>query len=276
MTIFQRALLEAVLLGVACGPLGLWLLAYRQAYAAESVAHAMLPGLALAAAAGAPLLLGATGGVLVAAVLIAAAARDRRIGSELAVAVTITALFGAGVLVAAGDVGDDGPRLTDLLFGDLLAVTTADLAAAAVLAAATAAALAAAHRPLTAAAHDRGAARALGVRPARVEAGLLALLGVALVVAVQGLGNLLVVALLIAPGAAAARLPVRLPGQLLAAAGVGGASGAVGVLLSDRLSLAAGASVALVACTAALVLVAAAGRGARVRRSPIEALAGRG
>ena len=276
MSILDRALLEAVLLGVACGPLGLWLLAYRQAYAAESVAHAMLPGLALAAAAGAPLLLGATGGVLAAAVLIAVASRDRRIGSELATAVTITALFGAGVVVAA-DATADGPRLTDLLFGDLLGVTTGDLVAAGALALATAIALAAGHRPLTAAAHDRQAAPALGVRPARVETALLALLGVALVVAVQGLGNLLVVALLIAPAVAAQRLARRLPGQLVVAAATGAASGALGVLVSDRLSLAAGASVALAACVLALVaLVLRPGPGAAVRRSPIEALAGRG
>jgi ABC-type Mn2+/Zn2+ transport system permease subunit len=49
MSVVDRALLEAVLLGAACGPLGLWVLAFRQAYAAESLSHAMLPGLALAA-----------------------------------------------------------------------------------------------------------------------------------------------------------------------------------------------------------------------------------
>lgn len=239
MSILDRALLEALLLGLACGPLGLWVLAYRQAYAAESVAHAMLPGLGLAAVAGAPLLLGATGGVLAAAVLIALAARDRRIGSDLGVAVTITALFGAGVLVAATP---DAPAdLTGLLFGDLLGVTTADLVAAGALVVVTALALSAGHRPLLAAAHDPQAARALGVRPARTEAALLALLGVALVVAVQGLGNLLVVALLIAPGAAAARLAPRLGRQLVLAAVLGSASGALGVVASDALSLAAGA-----------------------------------
>jgi ABC-type Mn2+/Zn2+ transport system permease subunit len=110
-----------------------------------------------------------------------------------------------------------------------------------------------------------------------VQAGLLALLGVALVVAVQGLGNLLVVALLIAPAIAAQRVAPRLPGQLAAAAALGALSGALGVLVSDRLSLAAGASVALTACLVALAALALAGRGATgVRRSPIEALAGRG
>jgi ABC-type Mn2+/Zn2+ transport system permease subunit len=71
-------------------------------------------------------------------------------------------------------------------------------------------------------------------------------------------------------------LAPRLGGQLVAAALVGAAGGALGVLASDRLSLAAGASVALAACLLALVVVAVrppAGP-ARVRRSPIEALAG--
>ena len=274
MSIFDRALLEAVLLGAACGPLGLWVLAYRQAYAAESLAHAMLPGLAVAAVAGLPLLLGAAGGIVAAAVLIALAARDHRIGADLAIAVTITAVFGAGVLLATTP--ESPPRLSDLLFGDLLGVTDADLVAAALLALATPIALAAGHRSLTVAAHDAGAAPALGTNPARTQLGLLVLLAVAIVVAVQGLGNLLVIALLIAPGAAAARLAPRLGSQLVTAAVLGAASGAGGLVLSDALSLAAGASVALTATLVALVVLAAPGPGGGVRRSPIEALGGRG
>jgi ABC-type Mn2+/Zn2+ transport system permease subunit len=276
VSVTARALLEAVLLGAACGPLGLWVLAYRQAYAAESLSHAMLPGLAVAAVAGAPLLLGAAGGIVAAAALVALAARDRRIGADLAVAVTITAVFGAGILVASAP--DAPPRLAGLLFGDLLGVSDADLVAAALLALLTPAALAAGHRPLTAAAAlDADAARSIGVRPAAVQAGLLVALALAIVVAVQGLGNLLVVALLVAPAIAAGRLAPALGSQLVVAAVLGAASGALGVLASDRLSLAAGASVALAACLIALAAVVlrpprAASRG--VRRSPIEALGG--
>jgi ABC-type Mn2+/Zn2+ transport system permease subunit len=274
MSIFDRALLEAVLLGAACGPLGLWVLAYRQTYAAESLAHAMLPGLAVAAIAGLPLLLGAAGGIVAAAILVALAARDRRIGPDLAIAVTITAVFGAGVLLASTP--EAPPKLSDLLFGDLLGVSDADLVAAAVLVLVTPVALAAGHRSLTVAAHDPDAAPALGTRPARVQLGLLVLLAGAIVVAVQGLGNLLVIALLVAPGVAASRLGGRLATQLVLAAVIGAASGAAGLVLSDELSLAAGASVALAATLVALVVLAARGQAGGVRRSPIEALAGRG
>lgn len=275
MSITTRALLEAVLLGAACGPLGVWILAYRQSYAAESLAHAMLPGLAVAAVAGAPLLLGAAGGVLVAAVLVALAARDRRIGGELAIAVVVTAAFGAGALIALSP--EAPPRLADLLFGDLLGVTDGDLIAAGVLAVGLPLALLAAHRPLVVAVLDPHAAPALGTDPARALVLLLILLGLAVVVAVQGLGNLLVVALLVAPAAAAGRLAHRLAHQLALSAAVGAGSGAIGVWASSVLDVAAGAAVALAACVTALfVLVVAPGGGGRaLRRSPVEALAGR-
>lgn len=274
MSIFDRALLEAVLLGAACGPLGLWILAFRQSYAAESLSHAMLPGLALAAIAGAPLLLGAAGGIVVAAVVIALAARDRRIGADLAVAVTVTTVFGAGVLLA--NTPEVPPKLADILFGDLLGVTDADLIAAAVLALAMAAGLALGHRGLTLAVHDPAAARALGTNPARVQALLLVALAAAMVVAVQGLGNLLVVAVIVAPPVVAQRVARRLGAQVLVSGITGAAGGALGVVVSDRLSLAAGASVALVLTLAALaaVVLRSAGGEQRHARSPIEALGG--
>ena len=89
--ITRRALLEVVLLGGLCGALGFWVTAFRLSYPAESLAHGMLPGLVLAALAGAPLLLGGLGGVVVAAAVVAVAGRDPRIGSDTASAVAVTA-----------------------------------------------------------------------------------------------------------------------------------------------------------------------------------------
>ena len=83
--IMRRAFVEAIVLGVACGPLGVWILLLKRAYAAESLSHAMLPGLVIAALTGIPLILGAAGGVLVAAVGIALVARDARAGGIVVV-----------------------------------------------------------------------------------------------------------------------------------------------------------------------------------------------
>jgi ABC-type Mn2+/Zn2+ transport system permease subunit len=243
--LMRRALLEVLVLAVASGPLGVWVLLHRQSYAAESLAHGMLPGLVVAALAGAPLLLGATGGVLVAAAAIALAGRDERLGGDAGVAVAVTGLFGLGALLALSP--DVPARLGELLFGDLLGVTGGDVVEAAVLAAAVVAALVLAHRRLAVSVFDRAAAPSLGVRPARWEAWLLAVLAVATVAGARGLGSLLVVALILAPGAAALNLAVRLPAALAFAAAQAALAGVLGLLVSYHWQVAAGASVALAA-----------------------------
>ena len=127
----RRALLELAMVGGFCGALGFWVVTERLAYSAESLSHGLLPGLVLAALAGAPLLLGAAGGALVAAVLIAFAARDARIGPDTGTAVAVTGLVGLGALLALAP--DSPQRLEELLFGDPLGVTDGDLVAAAAL-----------------------------------------------------------------------------------------------------------------------------------------------
>jgi len=246
--IMQRAFLEAIVLGVACGPLGVWILLLRRAYAAESLSHAMLPGLVIASLAGIPLLLGAAGGVLIAAVGIALVARDARAGGDIGVAVVVSGLFGLGGILALAPATP--ARLGELLFGDLLGVTNADLVAAAVLCAGVLVALAIGYRALTATGFARGSAAALGVRPGRADLALLALLAVTTVAAVQGLGNLLLVALVLAPGAAALNLARRLPSILALAGALAVLAGVAGLVISYEFEIAAGASVAL--CAVAL------------------------
>jgi ABC-type Mn2+/Zn2+ transport system permease subunit len=244
-----RATLEVVLAGGFCGALGFWVLSERLAYAGESLSHGLLPGLVLAALAGAPLLLGAAGGATVAAVLIALAARDVRVGPDTGTAVAVTGLVGLGALLALAP--DAPPRLEELLFGDPLGASDGDLAAAAILLGAGGAALAALARPLAATSFDPAGAAALGVRPALVRLALLGLMAAAIAVAVQGLGALLVLAVLVAPPLAVRR-HVRTPGAAMAAGAVVAAvAGVAGIQLSAQAGSAAGASVALVLCAAA-------------------------
>ncbi|MBN1530356.1 MAG: metal ABC transporter permease [Thermoleophilaceae bacterium] len=245
----RRALLEVVLLGSICGALGFWVVVERLAYASESLSHGLLPGLVLAALAGAPLLLGAAAGVAVAAAAIAVAARDPRIGPEAATGVVVTGLVGLGALLALSP--DSPQRLEELLFGDPLGVSDSDLIAAAVLAGAGGLTLFALHRPLSATAFDAGGAGALGVRPGLVRLALLGLVAAAVAVAVQGLGALLSLALLVAPALAVRRHAPSAGRALVAGAVVGALAGAAGIYLSHHAGTAAGASVAAALCAAA-------------------------
>ena len=273
----QRALIELIILGAVCGPLGVWIVLYRQSYAAESLAHSMLPGLVLAALIGIPLGLGAAAGLAVAALCIAACTRQRMVTADVAIAVTITALFGAGTLLA---LSPNAPlRLSELLFGDPLSVTASDLFASGALAVVLVAALLAGYRAFAVVGFDSGVAASLGFAPGRVAAGLLILLAATTLIAVQALGNLLVVAIVIAPAAAALRICARLPSALVTAAAIAMASGVGGLYLSFYADLAAGASVALCACAAFLLtlpLRRTTLAGGSVSGSPVDALGSAG
>ena len=239
----QRALAEVVLLGVAGGALGCWVVFYGFSYAAESLAHSLFPGLVLAALAGVPLLLGAAPAIVLAAAAIALAARIAGVGRDAAVAVMVTTMFGLGVLLALSPASP--PGIEALLFGDLFGIGDGDLAAAAGLALLVVLALRLLHGRLLVAGFDRDTARSLGVSPALADAALLLLLGAGIVVAVQGLGNLLVVAVFVGPAAAARRLSDRMLPMMLLAGGLAVLAGIGGLYLSYYAGTAGGASVAL-------------------------------
>jgi ABC-type Mn2+/Zn2+ transport system permease subunit len=239
----QRALIELVLLGVAGGAIGCWVVLYGLSYAAESLAHSLFPGLVLAAIAGLPLLLGAAPAIVLAALAIALSARIAGVGREAGVAVVVTTMFGLGVLLALSP--QSPPGIEALLFGDVFGVSDGDLAAAAALAALAVLALRFLHGPLLIAGFDRGAAGSLGVSPALADLALLVLLGAGIVVAVQGLGNLLVVALFVGPAATARRLTQRMLPMMVVAVGLAVLAGFAGLYLSYYAGTAGGASVAL-------------------------------
>jgi ABC-type Mn2+/Zn2+ transport system permease subunit len=239
----RRAIAEMTMLGIAGGALGCWVVLYELSYAAESLAHSIFPGLVIAAIAGIPLLLGAAPAIVLAARAIAVASRLPGVSRDVGVAVVVTTMFGLGVLLALSP--DSPPGIETLLFGDVLGPTDADLASAAALVVVVAVALTLLHGRLLATGFDRGSARALGLSPALADTALLVLLAAAIVVAVQGLGNLLVVAVFVGPAASARQLSDRIGPMIAIAAAIAVLAGLAGLYLSYYAGTAGGASVAL-------------------------------
>jgi ABC-type Mn2+/Zn2+ transport system permease subunit len=253
----RRAIAEMTLIGIAGSALGCWVVLYRLSYAAESLAHSIFPGLVLAALAGAPLLLGGAPAIVVAALAIALVARVPGLSREVAVGVVVTTMFGLGVLLALSP--ESPPGVQELLFGDILGPSNGDIAAAAALALVVGASLLLLHGRLLAGGFDRGAARSLGAAPAGTEAALLVLLALAIVVAVQGLGNLLVVAVFVGPAATARQLSERIGPMIGIAVATAVLAGLAGLYLSYYAGTAGGASVALAIVALYLLSLPAAG-----------------
>ncbi len=263
--IVQRAFVELALVGILGGALGCWVVFHGFSYSAESLAHALLPGLVGAALLGLPLVAGAAFGLAGAALAIALAAQVPGIGRDASVAIVTTTLFGLGVLLALSP--SSPPGLSGLLFGDPLGVTRGDLVLTAAVAAGSLGVLVTLHRLLLVVGFDRVNATAFGARPAFADAALLVLVAAALLVGVQALGNLLVLAIVIGPAAAARLLVHRMAPMMALAAGIAVAGALAGLYLSYYANTAAGASVAA-ALVAGFLIALLARRIREVRPAP--------
>jgi ABC-type Mn2+/Zn2+ transport system permease subunit len=240
--ITTRALVETLMIALAAGPLGCWVVLFGLSYGAESLAHAMLPGLVIAALAGFPLVLGAALGVAIAAPSVALAGRVPAIGPDTGVAVVVTSLVGVGGLLALAP--DSPAGIHGLLFGDVLGVSDAELILTAALAGVVAAALRIAHGQLLTVGFDRANAPAFGASPRVADTLLLLLVGGFTIVAAQALGALLVLAMLVGPAATARLLTHRFGAMMALATAIGAAGAAGGLYLSYYADTAAGASIA--------------------------------
>jgi ABC-type Mn2+/Zn2+ transport system permease subunit len=207
----------------------------------------------LAAIAGVPLLLGGGPAILLAALAIAAVSRVPGVSREVAVGVVVTTFFGLGVLLALSP--SSPPGLQGILFGDILGPSDADLLTAAVLALLVGIGLTLLHSRLLAGGFDRAAARSLGASPGIAEAALMILLAAAIVVSVQGLGNLLVVAVFVGPAATARQFTERIALMIGLAIAIAILAGLAGLYLSYYAGTAGGASVALAIVAAYLISI---------------------
>ena len=256
-----RALAEVALMGVVCGLLGAFVVLRGLTYSGESLSHALVPGAAIALLAGLPVIAGALVGGVLAAVAIAVLLRRPDVGEDTAISVVVTGVFAAGVVIVATR---GTPReLDSILFGSVLSVDARDLWVGLVAAVAVVGALG---RRLVLVAFDRAFADAIGARAGLLDAVLLVALAGALTVALRGGGTLLVLALLVAPAAAARALTQRVWAMLFVAPALAVACGVVGLELSFHQGVAAGPAICLVALGAFGVVAAATGSVAAARR----------
>lgn len=254
--IMQRAAIEVLLLGIAGGLLGCWVVWGGLSFSAEALPHAMLPGLVGAALLGVPLVVGGAVGLVVAALLIAAASRLRTLDRDTAISVVFTGLFGLGVLMALAP--DTPAGVSELLFGDILGLTDGDVLVAAGLTAVLVVALVVLHPRLLAVTFDREAARVLGVRLGTTDTVLVVLIAITTLICVQALGNLFVAAILVAPSAVARLWGGPIVPSMLRAVAVAVLCGIAGLYLSFHANVAAGAAIAGVTVVVYLLAVAAA------------------
>jgi zinc transport system permease protein len=244
----QRALLGGILIGMPCAVLGVFLVLRRLSLIGDGLAHVTFGGVAVAlllrvtpplvTLAAIPLVLAASLGILRLA--------DRaRIYGDTAIGIVSAAGIAGGILIASV-AGGFNVDLFSYLFGNILAVSPAELALCAGLFLVVLAVVIAFYPQLFALTFDEELARTAGIRTERLNALLVLLTAVAVVLAMKVVGILLVSALLILPAATALQLARGFRTTLLAAALTAAASVAAGIVASFLVNLPSGATIVLV------------------------------
>lgn len=247
-----RALSVSLVAAVVCGLMSCWLVLIGWSLMGDAVSHSVLPGVVLAYLLGAPFAVGALVFGLAAVAAIGVIRSTSRVKEDAAIGVVFTTLFALGIVLIS--VIPSQTDLTHILFGNLLGVGVDDLVQVLVLGAATVAVLLLKRRDLTLFAFDPAHAAAIGLRPRLLSALLLGCLAVTVVVALQAVGVILVVALVIIPGATAYLLTDRFGHMLVLAPLVAAVSAVVGLYLSYYLDTSSGGMV--VVAMGAIFLVA--------------------
>ncbi len=242
----QRGLVVALVVGILCAVIGCYVVLRSMAFLGDALAHAILPGVAIAYLLGGNLLVGALAAAVVVALGIAFISRGGTIKEDTAIGILFAAALSLGVALISS-IRTYAVDLSHILFGNILGVSPSDMLIVIVLSLIVLALLFIFYRPFMIVSFDPILAQTLRLPGGLLRSMLLILLAVTIVISMQTVGIGLVAALLVTPGAAAYLLVRRLPAMMLLSAVFGALSSLVGLYASFYLNIASGAAIVLAA-----------------------------
>lgn len=249
----QTALAAAVLVGVSCSILGVYVVHRRMAFIGDALAHTTLPGIAVAFLVGVPLSVGAIGAGVLTAILISLIAHGRTLKDDTAIGIVFTGMFALGVVVVSRT--RTTQDLTHVLLGNVLAVAPYDLIVIGGVTLVCLLVVALLHKELELTTFDPIHAAAIGLNPDRLRFVLLLLLALTVVTAIQVVGLILTTALLLTPATTAGLFTRKLSHTMLAAACLSAICAVVGLWSSYQFRIPAGAAIVLSAVALFLIAI---------------------
>ncbi len=241
-----RALIAAVLVGIVGSVLGTYIVLRGMAFLGDALAHTILPGVVIAFLFGWPLAVGALIAGVLTALGIGALTERGGIREDTAIGVIFAGSFALGVALLSRS-GSYTVDLAHFLFGNLLAVSAADLWLIASLGGLVLLSIALFYKEFLVISFDLTLATTLRLSTRFFRYLLLLLIAVTIVVSLQVVGIALMLAVLVTPAATASLLTRRLPPMMALSAALGALSGIIGLYLSFYLNIASGPAVVLVA-----------------------------
>ncbi len=248
-----RALLAAVIVGVVCSVLGVYIVLRGMAFLGDAMSHTILPGVVAAYFLGWPLAVGALVMGVLTALGIGLLTRRTALKEDTAIGVIFAGFFALGVAMLSA--GASTIDLAHFLFGNLLGVSSGDLWLTAGLGGLVLALIFLFYKEFLVLSFDPLLAATLRLPTTFLHYLLLLLIAVTIVVALQVVGVSLMLAILVTPAATASFVTHRLPAMMAVAALIGVVSGVAGVYAGYYLNIASGPAVVLAATSIFLVVL---------------------
>ena len=242
----QRGLLAALMVGVLCSVVGSYVVLRSMAFLGDALAHAVLPGIAIAYLLGGNLTVGALAAALVVALGIGFFSRQGSIKEDTAIGILFAAALALGVALIS-TIRTYAVDLSHILFGNVLGVSSSDLWITGILGMVTLLVVVVFYRQFLVVSFDPVLAATLRLRVGLLRNLMLILLGWTVVVSIQTVGVGLAAAMLVTPAAAAYLLTRRLPAMMAVSALIGAFSSLTGLYISYYANIVSGSAVVLVA-----------------------------
>ncbi len=234
----QRGLVIATMVGMICAVLSCYLILKGWSLMGDAISHAVLPGIVLAFVTGLPFVFGAFAAGITCALATGYIRENSRVREDTVMGIVFSGMFALGLVLLTKIETD--LHLMHVLFGNMLGITWHDIAETAIIAGGTLLVIVMKWRDLLLYCFDPAYARVAGLPVRTLHFGLLLLLSLTIVASLKAVGIILVIAMLIAPGAIAFLLTKSFGKMLLIAISASVVSCLAGTIISFHIDAATG------------------------------------
>jgi len=242
----QRAMLAVVLVAIVSAVVGAFVVVRGMAFIGDALAHASFAGIAAAVALGISIYIGAIVAAVATALGIAVISQRSKLRFDTTIGVLFVGAFALGIVIVSRQENYTAD-LFSFVFGSVLGVSWGDLQLMSILGAVVIALVALFYKELLFTSYDATVAAATGIPTQLIDYGLLVLIALSTVVALQAVGIVLVIAMLVTPPATASLLVNRLHYIIFLGVAFAVASAVIGLYVSYYADVASGASIVLTA-----------------------------
>lgn len=247
----RNALIIIIFLGILCAVTGSYLIVQRMGLLGDVIAHAVLPGLAIAFYLGIDIFLGAFISGIFSTLIIAWIKEESKIKIDVAMALVFSGFLALGIMLIT--LLKSRIDLHSFLFGDILVVTGNDVLRTLIITFFVLIFIKLFYKELLFYTFNPLGAQAVGLPVKWLNLMLISAITLTIIASMQGVGVVLVVSLLIAPSITAYLLVKELHQMMILGGFFGSISGVIGIYLSYYLNVPSGASIVLVASILFLV-----------------------